>query len=95
MRLTLRVDPAHPAFAGHFPGRPIVPGALLLELARAALTEAGVAVAGIAAAKFLSPVLPGEDLELSAEGGRFELRCGDRLVASGRLAFAAQPEALP
>lgn len=30
-RLPLRIDRDHPALAGHFPGAPVVPGALLLD----------------------------------------------------------------
>ena len=31
-RAELRLDPEHPIFKGHFPGRPVVPGACLLQL---------------------------------------------------------------
>ncbi len=97
VRLSHRVPADHPAFAGHFPGRPLLPGALLLaELLeamrgvpalRARLGEAPT----LAAAKFLAPVLPGADLvfdvqpESGAAGGvRFEVRSGDTVAASGR-----------
>jgi 3-hydroxymyristoyl/3-hydroxydecanoyl-(acyl carrier protein) dehydratase len=84
----------HPAFAGHFPGRPIVPGVVLLDLALVALTHA-LGRAGqnveIKSAKFLSPVTPGEALTLhhavTPGGARFEIRAGERLVASGVLAW--------
>ncbi|KTT18016.1 CoA ligase [Pseudacidovorax intermedius] len=97
VRLSHRVPADHPAFAGHFPGRPLLPGALLLaELLeamrgvpalRARLGEAPT----LAAAKFLAPVRPGADLvfdlqpESGAAGGvRFEVRSGDTVAASGR-----------
>jgi 3-hydroxyacyl-[acyl-carrier-protein] dehydratase len=31
-RALLRLHPEHPIFGGHFPGRPVVPGACLLQL---------------------------------------------------------------
>ena len=88
----------HPAFAGHFPGRPIVPGVVLLDHA-ILLAEAlhGCVPAGgwrVNQAKFLSPVGPGETLsfELLADqrgGWRFNVRAAEREVASGSLAPAA------
>jgi 3-hydroxymyristoyl/3-hydroxydecanoyl-(acyl carrier protein) dehydratase len=86
----LRFAPSHPAFAGHFPGAPVVPGALLLA---AALDALGLAGAGthVASAKFLSPVAPDEDVEVTCEdGARLELRVGDRRVASAVLRRAAR-----
>lgn len=83
----------HPAFAGHFPGRPIVPGVVLLQhalrLAQAALGVPGT-VWQVAQAKFLSPVGPGEALVFSLQttprgGWQFTVRAADRAVASGNL----------
>lgn len=92
--LTIPVD--HPAYAGHFPGQPILPGVVLLDTALHALATAqGLACAHgqIKSAKFLSPVLPGEALTLhysAAPGGgfRFDIRCGTRGVANGAVVFA-------
>ena len=94
-RLPLTIAADHPAFAGHFPGRPIVPGVVLLDLAQHAIeASASVRITGVAVAKFLSPVSPGEPLELSFEsvqaGVRFQLQSGDRAVASGRFAVQAE-----
>lgn len=83
----------HPAYAGHFPGRPILPGVVLLDRAQKAVEQAcGITVCGIAMAKFLSPALPGDALQLDFEPGesavRFEIRSGDRRIASGRFTVA-------
>ena len=99
--LSLPIAADHPAYAGHFPGQPILPGVVLLDAALHAL--AGVlgnpAASGqIKSAKFLSPVVPGEALTLHysaspAGGFRFDIRCAARTVASGAAAFAqAAPE---
>ena len=66
---TLLFAADHPAFAGHFPGFPIVPGVLLLDaILHAAECSGAGAVTEIAAAKFLRPVAPDQALMLSCTG---------------------------
>jgi len=90
--LTLARD--HPAYAGHFPGRPILPGVVILAEVLAAI-EAATSLPPerweIANAKFLEPVLPGSPLTLRHEatdsgGVRFEVRSAGTVIASGMLA---------
>jgi acyl-coenzyme A synthetase/AMP-(fatty) acid ligase len=89
--LTFTVPPGHPALTGHFPGRPIVPGVVLLDHALDAIGCAlgkSFGACRIESAKFLSPAEPGEVLdvayETSASGAiRFTVRAGARTVASG------------
>lgn len=60
--------PGHPAFAGHFPGRPIVPGVLLLDAALHAICaehDLRPDACQLAVVKFFRPVSPGGSLELS------------------------------
>lgn len=88
--LALEFAADHPAFAGHFPGVPIVPGVLLLDAAvHAAQAQGALAVRGVASAKFLKPVGPGEKLLLSwqAEGARamFDIHSGAQRAATGQL----------
>ena len=75
---TLQIAPDHPAFAGHFPAAPIVPGVMLLDAAIYATLQmqrppmegsedkASIGnICQIGSAKFLSPVGPGETLTIS------------------------------
>ncbi|MDP5239240.1 hypothetical protein Q9Q94_06850 [Uliginosibacterium sp. 31-16] len=88
--LELHIAADHPAFAGHFPGRPIVPGVVLLDQAQLLIEATGHQVSGLAMAKFLSPVGPGEALWLDFENtGAFTIRTEERKVANGR--FTLRP----
>ena len=98
---TLGFAPDHPAFAGHFPGAPIVPGVLLLDAAvHAAMQTLRASTPGdagtpgpvcrISSVKFLSPVGPGETLTISCAIGasgsvNFDISSGSRKVAKGTL----------
>lgn len=87
----------HPAFAGHFPGRPIVPGVVLLDrailFAEEMLGKPGLNWQ-VGNAKFFSPVGPEEALTFSLmtkPSGAivFTVRATERDVASGSLTPAA------
>lgn len=83
----------HPAFAGHFPGTPILPGVVLLDVALQIISDArGIALdlCEISAVKFLSPAGPGDELliqhTVSASGTiRFDILAGTRKIASGSI----------
>jgi 3-hydroxymyristoyl/3-hydroxydecanoyl-(acyl carrier protein) dehydratase len=83
----------HPAFAGHFPGSPILPGAVLLDEAlRIIERELGIELPQwqIHSAKFLEIIRPGDRLTLehtAAAGGtiRFTVRLARRPALAGVL----------
>jgi 3-hydroxyacyl-[acyl-carrier-protein] dehydratase len=92
----LSIAADHPAFAGHFPGAPVVPGVVLLDQAiRAVELAAGGEPRRwrVGAVKFLRAVGPGEPLSLRQEplpGGsiRFTILGGGQTVATGALSPA-------
>ena len=98
LRVLRHIAADHPAFAGHFPGQPVLPGALLLaevlEAIRAvpALAAALGAAPTLTAAKFLSPVAPGSDLlielRLQTRALHFEVLCQGVPVAKGQFAVS-------
>lgn len=92
-RLALPIAAAHPAFDGHFPGAPVLPGVVLLdETIRAIELAAGGEPQRwrVASVKFLRAVVPGEALTLEQErlaGGavRFTVLSTGQAVATGTL----------
>lgn len=74
----VHVSPDWDVFRGHFPGHPILPGVLLIEMVAQTgaligilgdMVERGafLAFTGIDKARFRRPVTPGETLDLHAE----------------------------
>lgn len=77
-----------PAIPGHFPGSPVVPGAMLLHLVEDVLRERGQRVAECVQAKFLAPLIPGVPFEIRIgfpEPGiaHFDLIAGPTVLTSG------------
>jgi 3-hydroxymyristoyl/3-hydroxydecanoyl-(acyl carrier protein) dehydratase len=93
----LHIAADHPAYAGHFPGFPLLPGALLLDEALRRIARArGIDLTEwrLASAKFLQIVRPGTALTVthSASGTaaiRFAILSGSATVASGTLSAVA------
>ena len=92
----IEVSADHPAYAGHFPNFPVLPGAVLLDEAlRLLISDRGGGLSGwqISAAKFLSAVRPGELLRLEYDDGDssaipFSIYATERKVVSGVFAIA-------
>lgn len=58
---TIRFNPAHPIFAGHFPGHPIVPGACLVQIAQDLISVhlgQPVLLTAVHNLKFRQPITP-------------------------------------
>lgn len=80
------LDPTEAFFAGHFPGRPTLPGVLMLEAiaqvgATAVLADERYAgklplFGGVERARFRRQVVPGETLDLAMDVRRLSARGG-------------------
>jgi 3-hydroxyacyl-[acyl-carrier-protein] dehydratase len=93
------VSANEPYFQGHFPGRPILPGVLILE---AMAQAAGILVfsaeddknmqdhlyyyVGIDNARFKKPVVPGDQLEIEVTLDRAPLRGIGKFTCTARVA---------
>lgn len=86
--MTIRVPFSHPALSGHFPGNPVVPSTVILELVRdAVLARSSSRLIAIKQAKFISPVLPEQTLtiEFTKRGSSIRFKClrGSDVVSLG------------
>jgi 3-hydroxymyristoyl/3-hydroxydecanoyl-(acyl carrier protein) dehydratase len=96
MRSALHIAADHASFAGHFPGFPVLPGAILLDETLRTIASArqiDLTKWRISSAKFLDVVRPRDDLMLEHEARgvgliRFTVHAGNRQVASGTLSNA-------
>jgi 3-hydroxymyristoyl/3-hydroxydecanoyl-(acyl carrier protein) dehydratase len=77
---TLRLAVDHPTAAGHFPGNPIIPGAVLLREIVMAIsgTDNAARCHTIRFAKFRQPIRPGDTIVVSwagDQGGEIRFSC--------------------
>lgn len=91
----------HPCLPGHFPGRPIVPGVVLLDRVIAAIEAAhgGIGPLRLPQVKFLQPLLPGETARIDIEAmavatgvpprWKFRVLRDDAVIASGEVQAAS------
>lgn len=85
---TFYFDPKDRIYKDHFPGRPVVPGSLIVHAFRKAWTEGGSGAAGCAVEdfRFKEFVAPGHydfSMEPKGEGMRCRLYHEGRVVVSG------------
>ncbi len=93
---TFTIGANHPAMPGHFPGRPIVPGVILLDHVIATARDAfGLGPNhAVPRAKFATPVLPGQSVAVALtrmDNHRLTFTCSveGTPVASGELRFGS------
>ena len=90
-----QVPDDHPALAGHFPGLPILPGVILLDLALQIIIDTyalSLANCTVNAVKFLSPAIPGDLLSIAHDQLKhgvfhFDISTAARKIASGSVQF--------
>jgi acyl-coenzyme A synthetase/AMP-(fatty) acid ligase len=80
----------HPALAGHFPGRPIIPGVVLLQAVESVLAVHGLRIRTCVQIKFHATVAPASPLSLRAEitagpKARFVISAAGQTAVSGVL----------
>lgn len=95
MSALMSIGADHPALPGHFPGRPIVPGVVILDALIGDLCRLrpDLAPCGVKKLKFTRALAPGEkfgaEWEAEREGRiRFRAFVGEEALATGQLLVA-------
>lgn len=85
-----RFDPADPIYNEHFPGRPVVPGTLIMEAFMTAVEQTGFKVTRLNRFRFKTFVTPGSypyELLIGPDAIRCRLRHKERDVATGKIFY--------
>ena len=79
----------HPTAAGHFPGNPIIPGALVLDSVLDAITGGGPPPRSceLRVAKFLRPIRPGDRVRIDWHEERGDIRFQCLLIDANEVAL--------
>lgn len=88
-RATLKINPGHPIFKGHFPGQPVVPGVCMMQMVKELVETATSRPLRLHTGlelKFLSVIDPGRNDIVQAETNYTILASGD-INVTARLYF--------
>lgn len=81
-----------PCLDGHFPGDPIVPGAVLLGHAALGLARAGLTIAALRRVSFLHPLRPDQDFAIAVrrqgQGAEIRWTAAGTLLALARVTLS-------
>ena len=93
MQFSIRPD--HPSLPGHFPGRPVVPGVVVLDRVIEAIEarHGPLGAMRLPQVKFVQPLLPGEVADIAIDEGdagrwRFRVTRDGAPIASGEVVRA-------
>lgn len=89
----MKIPGTHPALAGHFPGNPVIPGAVIIDQVVSAISHkkgTSVELKSIPFVKFLNPVGPDQDIDIrlnEKESGKvdFSVYSGEIKILTGSL----------